>query len=102
MRLAGSKGSGFANKYKNQGLRVIAVDVDGTQLALSEGKWKDEGADYYLYHDDGMICFKKLYGHIGAFPTSKFIKEWSVVREWKGAPKPEDAEKDLKSTFSFQ
>lgn len=76
LNLAGIKGDKVASKYRSKGLRVVAIDTDGTQKSESMSKWKASGADYYLYDTD-MNCLITIYKGLtdGYYPFSFTIKD---------------------------
>lgn len=93
MNVAGGKGEGVANKYKNKGLRVVAVDIDGSQKKESEKKWKEAGADFYLYDKD-MNCLQMFYKDAPGFPYNVAIKEGKGKQIY-------DTEDGVKSAFGL-
>lgn len=93
MNAAGSKGNSLANKYRDKGLRVIAIDVDGRSLDQSLEKWRAAGADFYLYDMD-MNCLQPFYKNVPGFPYNIAIKEW------KGR-EISDNEASIKAEFGF-
>ena len=86
MEAAGCNGDDIADKYKKQGLRVIAVDPDGSSYAGSEQKWRAAGANFPLYtrtscsFDLGTSDGKKYLDHYGGYPSNKAVKKWVVSR----------------------
>lgn len=76
LNLAGIKGDKVASKYRSKGLRVVAIDSDGTKKSEATSKWKASGADYYLY-DKNMNCLISLYEKLsdGYYPFSFTIKD---------------------------
>lgn len=96
LNLAGSGGGDVANKYKNNGLRVVAVDRDGSQTAESVKKWKTAGANYPLYTRD-YCSFASFYKGLDTYPTSYFIKDLTLLKEIKG----NFDEEAVKSVFGF-
>ncbi len=75
MNVAGSKGDKVASRYRNKGLRVIAIDLDGSAKSESQSKWKGSGADYYLYDRD-MNALQPFFKPSAGFPYNATIKEW--------------------------
>lgn len=90
---AAGNGSNIANKYKAKGLRVIAIDIDGNSKEGSQTKWRQAGANFYLYDKD-MNCFKSFYASAGGYPYNAAIKEWVG----KSISDSEDA---VKTAFGF-
>ena len=68
-------GKHIAEKYKNKGLRVIAVDRDGRKHAGSEAKWSAAGANFHLYNRNNN-CFATFYRDISGYPSYVCVKEW--------------------------
>ena len=95
MNAAGSNGGKIASKYRDKGLRVIAIDVDGRQKASSQQKWKDAGADFYIYDSDGN-CFRHFFTG-GGVPHNVAIKEWKS--EYIGGG--DVGESEVKNAFGF-
>ena len=95
LKLAGTTGN-LAEKYKAQGLRTIAVDRDGSQIAQSVEKWKAAGANYPLYTVN-YCSFAEFYKGLDSYPTHYLIKDFTLLKEFKtGITEPE-----IKSQFGF-
>lgn len=98
LNLAGSANGNVANKYKNKGLRVIAVDKDASQIEETVKKWKTAGANYPLYTVD-YCSFVSFYEKLDTYPSSYLIKDFTLVKEIKGNPTA--GETDIKNAFGF-
>lgn len=96
MGVAGSSGKNVANKYKDKGLRVIAVDRDATATDESVKKWKVSGANYPLYTKDNN-SFASFYRNISGYPTCHLIKDWKIVATYNA----ELNESHVKEAFGF-
>lgn len=102
MNLAGSAGGNVANKYKDKGLRAIAVDKDNSQITETVKKWKAAGANYPLYTVD-YCSFASFYEKLDSYPSSYFIKDFVLLEEVKGniADDGKEAEEKIKKLFGF-
>ena len=98
--MAGSAKGDIANKYKDKGLRVVAVDRDGSQIAQIVEKWKTAGANYPLYTVD-YCSFASFYEKLDSYPTSYFIRDLTLLKEVKGNIKDTEAEAEIKKIFGF-
>jgi hypothetical protein len=78
LHLAGSNGDKIASKYRDKGLRVVAIDIEGSQKGASQAKWKSVGADFYLYDKD-MNCLQPFYKSAGGYPYCVAIKDGVIV-----------------------
>jgi len=96
LKLAGSGGANLTDKYKDKGLRVVAVDRDGSQINETVKKWKAAGANYPLYTVN-YCSFAQFYKDLDSYPTSYFIKNLTLLKEIKG----NCSEEDVKNTFGF-
>lgn len=100
MSAAGNRGK-LVEKYKNQGLRVIAVssDLSNDYDEKFIAKWKAAGAKgKYLSYTPDNIVFKPFFNNIKGFPTNILIKEWKDSR----MAFPPEYEAELKKAFGFK
>lgn len=98
MNLAGSASGNVANKYKDKGLRAIAVDKDNSQITETVKKWKAAGANYPLYTVN-YCSFAPFYEKLDSYPSSYFIKDFVLLKEVKG--NLEEGEEEIKKAFGF-
>lgn len=96
MNLAGSASGNVADKYKDKGLRAIAVDKDGTSIEGAVEKWKAAGANYPLYTVDSC-SFAQFYEKLDTYPSSYLIKDFKLVK----GPTPGITDEDIKTAFGF-
>ena len=80
-------GNHIADRYKSQGLRVMAVDRDGRSQAGSEAKWKAAGAGFPLYSNFSN-SFEAIYKDVKGYPSRICVKEWQgtkiMVMDYEG------------------
>ena len=77
LNAAGNQGH-ILEKYKDQGLRAVAIDFYPGVYAGAEEKWRDAGASYPLY----TLTYNCLWNYIGqptGFPHCVCVKE---DRKW--------------------
>lgn len=102
MEAAGCNGDDIANKYKEQGLRVIAIDVDGGSYGGSEQKWRAAGANFPLYKKDNCSFEEaktsddKSCLRVEEFPTNRAVQKWVVsqIRDY--------SESGIRGVFDFK
>lgn len=97
MGAAGNKGK-LVEKYKNQGLRVIAISGDKPTDKDFIAKWKAAGAKgKYLSYTPDNIVFKPFFETVTGYPTDILIKEWKASQMTTI-----QFETELKKAFGFK
>ncbi len=105
---AGQKGSNIAQRYANQGLRVVAIDVEGSDLNGSLKKWKNSGKGYLMYSNE-QNCLLKFFGDTtqsggqqNGVPQGSLVKEGKeICQSIEGEPERLDYEACLIRLFGF-
>ena len=76
---AGSKGEDIAQKFKNRGLRVVAMEDENAgnlfEPNLACNKWNDSGRGYNMYTSQNNCLYRHCKGSNVSYPNVHFIKE---------------------------
>lgn len=87
------KGYNIAERYADQGLRVVGIDCAGDDLAGAFKKWKDSGKGYPFYSPESN-CLMKYFGD-----TNKTGKEQNGIPQGSLVKKGEEICQSIESDF---
>lgn len=100
MEAAGYKEK-IAEKYKNQGLRVVSISGDSYNDKQLIDKWMTAKADYPLYTNDKNILYEFYPG--GGVPYDACVKRGEKIDENKGGLRGKGRyDKYIKKAFKFK